>query len=549
MAKTRPALTVMLPALLLALLVVLAWLQYRWTGEISVAEQDRLEASLQSSVRRFSAELDDEAGLLFRAFRIEPTEELGPALRQRWEDYQDEARYPELIEAIYLYNFDGGELSKLEGGAGLESAEWPDGAEALRVELERRSGGLARGRRGGRPMPFPVLSGAPPALAIPVISARERRTRFAISGYIVLFLDPKTLRDALFPDLAARHFGEEYDVTVVDGNGRALFATGTASAPVRKPDAHGELLTLARYFGRPGQPPEMRDARRQLGGARWEIYVRHRSGSLETAVARARTRNLVVSFSVLGLLAASMVLLSASTRRATELNERKMEFVAGVSHELRTPVAVLRSAGQNLADGSVSEPEQVKRYGTLIETEGRRLNDLVEQVLELAGIQSNKLRYRREVLSVRAVVEAALEDCEALRAEEDVSIEQKLPEDDVEVEGDGDALRRALTNLLVNAIKHGGEGNAITVTVEARGDRIAIEVADRGPGIAEDDRAHLFEAFYRGRRALDRQIPGSGLGLSLVEHVAREHGGSIEVATTSSEGSTFTLWIPKPGNA
>ena len=160
-------------------------------------------------------------------------------------------------------------------------------------------------------------------------------------------------------------------------------------------------------------------------------------------VARARTRNLAVSFSVLGLLAASMVLLSASTRRATELNERKMEFVAGVSHELRTPVAVLRSAGQNLADGSVSEPDQVKRYGRLIETEGRRLNDLVEQVLELAGIQSNKLRYRRENLSVRAVLEAALEDCEALRKEKDASIEQRLPEDDVEVEGDADALRRA----------------------------------------------------------------------------------------------------------
>ena len=111
-------------------------------------------------------------------------------------------------------------------------------------------------------MPFPVLSGAPPALAIPVVSGRERRTRFAISGYLILLLDLNTLRDALFPDLAARHFGEEYDVTVIDGNGKALFATGAASPPVREPDAREKLLTLARYFGR---PPELREARRQLG--------------------------------------------------------------------------------------------------------------------------------------------------------------------------------------------------------------------------------------------------------------------------------------------
>ncbi|GMR22567.1 MAG: hypothetical protein BMS9Abin37_0926 [Acidobacteriota bacterium] len=542
------------PVLLVVLLAVLAWLQFRWTAQISVAEQERMQASLQSSVRRFAGDVDDEAMLLFQFFRVARADELG----SRLERYRDEARYPELVSAIYFFDADGG-LKKLEGEGvshELVSIEWPQSLERVRERLSGWRRRAERGRRGGPPFPSPVLSGEPPVVVVP-IAPRGAWRGFSSAGYTLATLDSETLRDAIFPELAERHFGPEYDVAVVDGHGDVLFATADGDAAMdpleARSDARGELFSLGRFMGRSPRrgerrrhPPEIAEARERLGAGRWEVLVRHRAGSLEAFVASTRVRNLMLSFGILGLLAASMALVAVSTRRATELNDRKMEFVAGVSHELRTPVAVLRSAGQNLADGSVSDPAQVKRYGSLIDSEGRRLNDLVDQVLELAGIQSQKRRYRREPVSAESLVADALTDCESLRDIRSVRITTSFPSKGATLLGDPDAMRRAVSNIIMNAIKHGGDGNgnAVEILAEPRGSKIAIVVSDRGPGISEEDQSHLFEPFYRGSRAHERQVPGSGLGLSLVDHVAREHGGSVEVESTPGKGSRFTLYFP-----
>lgn len=539
------------PVLLAVLLAVLAWLQFRWTAQISVAEQERMQASLKSSVGRFADDVDDEAMLLFQFFRVAQADELG----SRLERYRDEARYPELVSAIYFFD-EGAGLRKLESER-FVSVEWPRALQRVRDRLSGWQHRAERGRRGGPPFPFPVLSGDPPVVVIPIASRESRRRGFSIAGYTLATLDSDTLSEAIFPDLAERHFGSEYDVAVVDGHGDVLFSTTGGDAAMdpldARADARGELFSLGRFTGRPPRrgergrlPPELVEARERLGVGRWEVFVRHRAGSLEAFVASARARNLMVSFGILGLLAASIALVAVSTRRATELNDRKMEFVAGVSHELRTPLAVLRSAGQNLADGSVSDPAQVKRYGTLIDSEGRRLNDLVDQVLELAGIQSQKRRYRREPVLAESLVADALTDCESLREERGVRITTSFPSKGATLLGDPDAMRSAVSNIIMNAIKHGGDGdgNVVEILAEPRGSKIAIVVTDRGPGISEADQSHLFEPFYRGRRAHDRQVPGSGLGLSLVDHVAREHGGSVEVESRPGKGSRFTLYLP-----
>lgn len=535
------------PVLLLALLATLAWLQYRWTGQISVAERERMQASLQSSVRRFAGDVDDELARIFETFRVERNEELATRLAERWNRYRDEARYPELVESVYVADADERALSKLAESGELVPVEWPPALVKVREQM---------GHRRRPPRGLPLTTGEVDAVVIPIASRERRWLRFAIDGLTIVTLDRAMLRKSIFPDLAERHFGADYGVAVVDGDGDVVFATPEGNVAVEQADAHGALFGFAssrpRFVRRPPpRGPEHRRASsdrdrtsRRGGPPTWEVFVRHRAGSLEAAVGRARTRNLAVSFGILGLLAASIGLVAVSTRRATELNDRKMEFVAGVSHELRTPVAVLRSAGQNLSDGSVSDPDQVKRYGALIETEGRRLDDLVEQVLELAGIQSHKRRFRREPVLVASLVADALRDCESLRTERGVPVTTSLPPEGATVIGDPDALRRALGNIIVNAIKHGGDDNAIEVSAESRGETVAIEVADRGPGIAEKEQAHVFDAFYRGRRAQERQVAGSGLGLSLVENIVRAHRGHVTVESTPGRGSRFTVSIP-----
>ncbi len=163
----------------------------------------------------------------------------------------------------------------------------------------------------------------------------------------------------------------------------------------------------------------------------WRVIAVHPSGSLERAVNAARTRNLIVSFSILAILGASMGLLVLTTRRSQRLAQQQMEFVATVSHELRTPLAVIRSAAQNLSAGVVHDADQARRYGDLIETEGRRLTDMVEQVLEYAGLGGN----RRPVLAAPVDVESVLRDVaaayaprfEAERFDVSASVEEHLP--------------------------------------------------------------------------------------------------------------------------
>ncbi len=142
-----------------------------------------------------------------------------------------------------------------------------------------------------------------------------------------------------------------------------------------------------------------------IASPRWRLLVQHPSGSLEGAVNSARRRNLLISSSILSVLGASVGLLVLSTRRAQELARQQMEFVAAVSHELRTPLAVIRSAGENLADGVVKDEAEIRKYGDLVRNEGRRLTDMVEQILEFAGIDSGqrgvRAQHRRDSADAR----------------------------------------------------------------------------------------------------------------------------------------------------
>src|SRR5690606_19941435 len=281
---------------------------------------------------------------------------------------------------------------------------------------------------------------------------------------------------------------------------------------------------------------------------RWRLVARHRAGSLEAAVAEARSRNLILSFGILLLMALSVGVLARAARRAERLARQQIEFVAAVSHELRTPVSVIGAAAENLADGVVTDPARVKTYGTRIQTEVRRLGETVERVLLYAGIEAGRAIGHRAPVDVGAVVRDVLAAAAPALDEAGITVETDLAGGLPPVSADAGALRAVLANLIANAIKYGGSGRWLKVSASeatAKGRReLRIAVADRGLGIGPADLPHIFEPFYRGAEASARQIHGNGLGLSIVRGIVEAHGGRISVQSTPGAGSTFTVHLP-----
>jgi signal transduction histidine kinase len=379
----------------------------------------------------------------------------------------------------------------------------------------------------------------------------------------------------MIPELAQRHFihteGDVYRVSVThaDDPTKVLYRSDP-DAPVDRAHADAAAGLLGRidpsfFFNRPprnGDPDRDQPRGRRRGldeGAdglgprgdepfgRWLLLVQHPSGSLEAAVTVARYRNLGISFGVLLLLTVSVGLLANASRRAQRLARQQMEFVAGVSHELRTPVAVIRSASENLAHGVVGG-ERVKSYGVLLQTEAKRLGEMVEQVLQYAGIESGVGMGARVALPPTEIIEGAIDSSLQLLEHADVQIHREIAADLPPVLGDAAALRSAVQNLIANAVKYGGRDRWVGIRAEHTHDRrhseVRITVSDHGAGIPASELPHIFDPFYRGTDAVERQIHGNGLGLSLVKRIVASHGGRVSVATRSGAGSSFTIALP-----
>lgn len=583
-------------ALLLLLLGALATLQYRWIGRVSALESQRMKTRLAADGNRFIEDFDRELTRAFFFFHPgpdqPPAEGLERAARQ-YERWQAEAPMPEIVKDVFAARraADGRvELSRLDPRTRrFEPAAWPDGMEGVR----QRFSGQHTAHAPGVKTPFQFLTPVDPRIPglvlplnffvrhgpggpHPIEASPEAET------LLVVRLDERVIAGEILPELTRRHFGSrqgtEYTVAVLDSGGRPIFVSDPAipAAAFRRTDIRLDMMELRpfqdlravsfekkheRPHGRKGEkafnirilsplPPQGISTPRP-----WQLAVQHRQGSLENAVAVVRRHNLVVSVAILTLIAATSGLMVVTTQRAQRLARQQIEFVAAVTHELHTPLTAIRSAGQNLADGVVADPQQVKRYGSLILHEGRRLSDTVGQVLELAGIQSGRRAYNPRPEEVAGLVDGALDDCRLLVAEKGARIEREIPSELPPVLADGPALRRALRNLIENAIRHGGPEGWVGLSARRAGDRVEITVADHGPGIRREDLPHLFEPFYRGRDALANGVPGSGLGLSVVRHVMEALGGRVTVAGEGSgagRGTAFTLHLraaaePLPG--
>ena len=374
---------------------------------------------------------------------------------------------------------------------------------------------------------------------------------------LVFDLNPAYVRDVLLPELLQRHLETggvlEYQVEVLSRQRPPLviYQSDPAAHVAAGADASVGLFgtpydLIFRRSPGPGGPGR---GGRGSDSGRWQMFVRHRAGSLEAVVAQARWRNLAVTAGVLLLMMASVGALITYTRRAQKLADLQMDFVAGISHELRTPLTVIHTAAYNLRGKLAANPAQVERYGVLIQQESGRLKDLLEQVLRFSGATAGRVIQNTEPLSIPDLLEATLESAKAVFQGAGCVLETHIDPDLPLVMGDPMALQQALQNLLHNAAKYGsGDSHWVGVSASGTGGAtnpaVEIRVADRGPGIPADEQAHIFEPFFRGRRALQDQIHGTGLGLNLAKKIVEAHGGSIQVKSAAAKGAEFIVRLP-----
>lgn len=448
-----------------------------------------------------------------------------------------------------------------------------------------RRNGASRGR-GDFLVPMAVDQSIP-ALAYPVRQhpgADQHSGDHAIT-WLIIQLNKSVLQKEIFPELAQKYFrgqsGLNYHVAVraSDKAGeQVVYASdaGFGGDDSQQMDASLNLFGPPMGRGAPNMGPEMflapmrssndRSAqgedRRAAGPERlprlevfhsgdqsvWQVVAKHKSGSVEAAVNGLRRRNLMASFAVLVLLGLTMALILIASQRARRLARLQMDFVAGVSHELRTPLAVISSAAENIAHGVVEDKQQLVRYGNSIVKQTRQLTQLVEQVLLFAATQQAPRNHNLGPVNLYGAVEAALEGTATTVAAAGVTVERRIEPGLPAVSADFNGLVQSLQNLIINAVKYGGESRWLRVaaeTVKEKGQtkEIILSVEDKGIGISKDEIKHIFEPFYRSPAIAESGIHGTGLGLPLARKIVEAMGGQLTAESEVGKGSLFSIHL------
>jgi two-component system phosphate regulon sensor histidine kinase PhoR len=228
-------------------------------------------------------------------------------------------------------------------------------------------------------------------------------------------------------------------------------------------------------------------------------------------------------------------------RRASQL---KSDFIANVSHELKTPLSLIRMFGELIATGKHKGEGSAREYAGIITRESERLAHLIDNVLDFARLERGKASYNFAEGRLDQVVERALDVCRYRLDKEKMKLRTDIEAALPLVRMDEDAMTLVLLNLVDNAIKYAGEGGEVHVRLRRAPGGVALIVRDRGPGITRDEQQRIFERFYRAEDARARNVRGSGIGLSLVKHIAEAHGGRVEVESAVGQGATFTVHVP-----
>ncbi|HDK26081.1 MAG TPA: HAMP domain-containing sensor histidine kinase [Candidatus Atribacteria bacterium] len=228
-----------------------------------------------------------------------------------------------------------------------------------------------------------------------------------------------------------------------------------------------------------------------------------------------------------------------------KLEKMRSEFVANVSHELRTPLTSIQGFVETLKEGAINNPEKAQYFLDIIEKQSNRLNNLIEELLQLSKIESQEIAMNLQSINLRDLIDKTIlefkEKIDQKEQQVKINISPQLPL----VKADPEQIEVVFRNLLDNAIKYTPNRGKISISALEKAENIYIEVADTGIGISAEHLPRIFERFYRADKDRSRKLGGTGLGLAIVKHIVQANQGTIGVESKPGKGSKFFFTLPK----
>lgn len=211
----------------------------------------------------------------------------------------------------------------------------------------------------------------------------------------------------------------------------------------------------------------------------------------------------------------------------------KKDLIANLTHELRTPLSIIKSYAEAIND-DILDKNEIKEYSYSIIEEAEHLNKLVNEILELSKLQSGAVKIHEQIFDLRVLFEEIINELSKIKGNRDIILEH----DTVEIKGDKELLKRAFSNIIINAINHTNNQGKITIKI-FKEDKIYISIKDDGEGISSEDLPYIFERFYRS----NKKKGIGGLGLSIAQEIINMHNGSIKVLSQLGQGAEFIVMI------
>jgi signal transduction histidine kinase len=348
----------------------------------------------------------------------------------------------------------------------------------------------------------------------------------------IVAFDPEYLRNTFFPAVMTDVLTSKSSVLHSDANPPAMM--------VRPLRSSIPWVTSSSWDG--GKP----EMERSLGDIFQGLVlaIKWPGTTIDEIGAKFLRVNYLILAALSLVMAGGIFLTHRSISREMKLARLKSDFVANVSHELRTPLALIRLYAETLELGRLTAQEKYQEYFRIIREESERLTALINNILDFSRIEAGRKEYEFKETNLSELVRTTLESYRFQIEQNGFAFEENISGDIPPVNVDREAIARSLLNLVNNALKYSKDRKYIGVSLYRSNGSVKLEVQDRGIGIAAAEQDKIFEKFYRCGDPLVHNTKGSGLGLSLVRHIAQAHGGNVSVESIPDKGSKFTIALP-----